>query len=172
VCPLSTRAGSGWGNLRLHRLPVRLARRAPNTPKHLPPAACVTPAHTLGRICSSKSGQVKSSQIKSNQIKLAPPSAAAARTAPRPRPAPRAAQRRRARRAAPRTPRGRPADKDRARSVERGGGGSAEPPSPPPYCCPYPYPYCTLPLLTTAKPARSWRGGGWIRPADAGDVSN
>jgi carbamoyl-phosphate synthase/aspartate carbamoyltransferase/dihydroorotase len=23
---------------------------------------------------------------------------------------------------------------------------------PPPYCCPYPCPYCTLPLLTTAKP--------------------
>ena len=30
---------------------------------------------------------------------------------------------------------------------------------PPPYCCPYPCPYCTLPLLTTAKPL-SYRGGG------------
>ena len=27
-------------------------------------------------------------------------------------------------------------------------------PPPPPYCCPYPCPYCTLPLLTTAN------GGG------------
>ena len=26
------------------------------------------------------------------------------------------------------------------------------PPPPFPYCCPYPCPYCTLPLLTTAKP--------------------
>ena len=25
------------------------------------------------------------------------------------------------------------------------------PPPPPPYCCPYPCPYCTLPLLTTAS---------------------
>ena len=27
----------------------------------------------------------------------------------------------------------------------------------PPYCCPYTYPYCTLPLLTTAA---VWRGNG------------
>ena len=27
--------------------------------------------------------------------------------------------------------------------------------TPPPNCCPYPCPYCTLPLLTTAKPGRA-----------------
>ena len=31
-------------------------------------------------------------------------------------------------------------------------------PPPPPYCCPYPCPYCTLPLLTTAPPIRRKRG--------------
>ena len=50
------------------------------------------------------------------------------------------ARRRRAGRGAPRAPRGRA----RAQEPRRA--------PPPPYCCSYPCPYCTLPLLTTAKP--------------------
>jgi hypothetical protein len=39
----------------------------------------------------------------------------------------------------------------------------AEQPPPPPYCCPYPCPYCTLPLLTTAKPRRHSQSGAAAR---------
>ena len=50
----------------------------------------------------------------------------------------------------------------RARPLQGASGSSlSEPPPPLPYCCPYPCPYCTLPLLTTAAVApRAERRGG------------
>jgi len=38
------------------------------------------------------------------------------------------------------------------RHADAHGHRNRDAPPPPPYCCSYPCPYCTLPLLTTAKP--------------------
>ena len=45
-----------------------------------------------------------------------------------------------------------------------GRANSRRSPPPPPYCCPYPCPYCTLPLLTTAGGGRG--GGGDLALGD------
>jgi len=44
--------------------------------------------------------------------------------------------------------------------------GAARRLPPPPYCCPYPCPYCTLPLLTTAKPLTGSHAHAACTPSD------
>jgi len=59
-----------------------------------------------------------------------------------------------------------------AERAPRGGGHHKGAP-PLPYCCPYPCPYCTLPLLTRAKPAvvDIIKAEGWLRRLLFGLVS-
>jgi len=54
-----------------------------------------------------------------------------------------------------------------AAEVHELGFEAGEPPPPPPYCCPYPCPYCTLSLLTTAKPSGEGEEAAWWGAAGA-----